>query len=139
MYDVLSTKYHVRLLALVSIAVVVVLGFGFKWYGGPGRLWFNNSGAAVFYEIFWCLAAFTFFPSAKYVLRIAASVFVITCALEFLQLSNAGVLIWIRSFRIGQYVIGTTFVWSDFIYYVIGCFLGWGWMKTLASPGMFKR
>ncbi len=41
-----------RLFALFSIAVVVPLGFGLKFYPGPVRGWVNNSLGGVAYEIF---------------------------------------------------------------------------------------
>jgi hypothetical protein len=123
----------VRLFALLSLMVVVPLGFGLKFYDGPGRLWPNNYGAAVMYEIFWCLAAFALFPSVKHAAVIAVAVFVATCVLECLQVCDAAVFRWVRSYEIGRYLIGTTFAWWDFPHYIAGCALGWAWMKALGG------
>ena len=115
------------------LALIVPLGFAFKLYGGPGHVWFNDYGAAVLYEVFWCLLAGLVFDPRKHALRIAVVVFVITCALEFLQLVDTPLLSAIRRYRLGQYLIGTTFVWWDFPHYVLGCVLGWWAVDGLDS------
>lgn len=75
-----------RLYLIVYLLIIVVMGFLFKYYTGPAREWFNNYGAAVFYEIFWCLLVFLLLPSRKAVKQIPLWVFAVTCGLEFLQL-----------------------------------------------------
>lgn len=75
-----------RLYFNLSLLIIVVMGFLFKYYTGPAREWFNNYGAAVFYEIFWCLLVFLLLPSRKAVKQIPLWVFAVTCGLEFLQL-----------------------------------------------------
>jgi hypothetical protein len=46
-------------------------------------------------------------------------VLAITCALEVLQLWHPPFLQAIRSTFAGRALIGTTFVWWDFIYYIV--------------------
>ena len=119
----------------LSLLVVTPLGFVFKFYSGPGNLWFNNYGAGVLYEIFWILLAFLFFPSKRSANVIPVSVFIITCILEFLQLWHPPFLAVIRSSFPGSALIGTTFVWWDFPHYVSGCLIGWIWVRFLLSRG----
>ena len=113
---------HVRV--LVVLAMVVPVGFATKFYPGPGRAWVNNSLSGVFYEVFWCLTAAMVFPHAR-PRSIAGVVFVITAALEFLQLWHPPFLQSVRRSFIGASLLGDTFVASDFAYYVAGCIAGW--------------
>ena len=118
--------------------IVTPLGFGFKFYAGPGRWWFNNYGAGVLYEVFWILVVFLFVARKQYVKKIPVWVFVVTCALEVLQLWNPWVLQEIRSYFLGKVLIGTSFVWLDFPHYAMGCILGWmliEWIVRRAEKG----
>jgi hypothetical protein len=121
----------IRVRTLLLIALVVPLGFGLKYYSGPGHAWCNLHGAAVLYEVFWCLAAFLVFPFGKAAIPIALSVFVATCGLEFLQLCHWPVLQAIRSCRAGVWLIGNGFDWWDFPHYVAGCCAGGIMLKYL--------
>jgi hypothetical protein len=110
---------------LIGLLLVVPLGFALKYYAGPGHVWCNLYGAAVLYEVFWCLVAFFFFPRKKNIPVIALGVFVITCILEFLQLWHPPLLELVRSYRVGVWLIGNGFDWLDFPHYAIGCGLGY--------------
>lgn len=113
--------------------VVTPLGFAFKFYSGPGNIWFNNYGAGLLYETFWILLASLFFHSKRSVNMIPVCVFIVTCILEFLQLWHPPFLGAIRSSFLGSALIGTTFVWWDFPHYVLGCLIGWIWIRLLLS------
>lgn len=117
---------------LISLCLIVPVGFYSKFYTGPAGKWANDSLGGVFYEIFWCLAIFLFLSREK-PWRIALAVFVGTCALEFLQLWHPPFLEFLRSHFIGQTLLGTTFAVSDFPYYVLGCGIGWAWMRYLGK------
>jgi hypothetical protein len=116
---------------ILSLLVVTPLGFAFKFYPGPGSGWFNNYGAGLLYEIFWILLVFLFFTSRKSANVIPVYVFIITCILEFLQLWHPPFLEILRSSFVGRALIGTTFVWWDFPHYVLGCLIGWVWLRFL--------
>jgi hypothetical protein len=118
---------------LLSLCIVTPTGFLFKNYSGPAAWWFNNYGAGLLYEVFWCLFVFFFLPNKKHTTHIAASVFVITCLLEILQLCQPPFLQQLRSTFLGAALLGTTFVWWDFPHYLLGCLLGWLWMRALAK------
>ena len=110
----------------------------FKFYNGFGRQWFNNSVAAIFYEVFWCLFAYLFLKGRRAIIQISVGVFVITGILEFLQLWHPPLLQQIRSTLVGRLILGTTFSWGDFFYYTIGCILGWFWLKQLEKSNAKK-
>jgi len=109
---------------MVSLLIVVPTGFYSKFYTGPGSNWANNSLGGVFYELFWCLLIFLFLSNSKPWI-IATLVLIITCFLEFLQLWHHPFLELIRSNFIGRIVVGTSFAWSDFLYYFLGCGIAW--------------
>jgi hypothetical protein len=85
------------------------------------------------YEIFWCMAVFLFRPCKAAATKIAVGVFLITSILEILQLWHPWFLQQVRSTFLGGALLGTTFVWWDFPYYVLGCFVGWVWMRALCK------
>jgi len=115
---------------LISILIIVPLGIYSKFYSGQAARWVNDSLGGVLYVIFWCLLAFLFLSNTK-TWKIAATVFIITCFLEFLQLWHPPLLEFFRNNFIGRTILGTTFTWSDFPYYLVGCGIGWLWMKSL--------
>ncbi|MDZ8055824.1 MAG: DUF2809 domain-containing protein [Aulosira sp. ZfuVER01] len=126
-------------LILLSALIVVVMGFFLKYYTGPGHQWFNNYGAAIFYEIFWCLFAYWFVRSQRAVKQIPIWVFIITCIIEFLQLWHPPVLEDIRATLIGKWLLGTTFAWWDFPHYLLGSALGWLWLRQLQGISNAKK
>jgi hypothetical protein len=126
-----SKRLRIRARTVLLLCFVIPAGFAFKWYKGPQRWWFNDYGAAVMYEIFWCLAAFLFWPYRRHSLRIASFVLTATCILEFMQLWKPPFLQIIRATFFGASLIGTTFVWWDFPHYVLGCALGWLLMRLI--------
>lgn len=117
---------------LISLLIVVPLGFLSKFYAGPAQNWVNNSLGGVFYEIFFCLLLCLILRKMKAHI-IATVVFFCTCALEFLQLWHPPLLQFIRSFFLGAAFLGTSFSWKDFPYYLIGSLIGWFWVKTLSE------
>ncbi|MEH2057745.1 MAG: DUF2809 domain-containing protein [Nostoc sp.] len=124
---------------ILSALIVVPMGFLFKYYNGLANQWFNDYGADVLYEIFWCLFAFGFFRSRAAVIQIPIWVFVITCIIEFLQLWHPPLLEEIRATLIGKLLLGTTFVWWDFPHYLLGCVLGWLWIRQIYGIGYAQK
>jgi hypothetical protein len=124
-----NTTQNLRI--MISLLIVIAMGFLFKFYSGFAHQWFNNYAAAIFYEIFWCLFVFLLVRNRKAVMQIPLWVFGITCILEFLQLWHPLILEQFRATFVGRLLIGTTFSWWDFVYYGVGCFLGWFWLRQL--------
>jgi hypothetical protein len=77
------------------------------------------------------LIVFAILHRKKFINKIPAWVFIITSALEVLQLWHPKFLEMIRSSFIGSALIGTTFSWLDFPHYAMGCFIGWQWLRWL--------
>lgn len=121
-----------RIKILISLLILVPLGFYAKFYSGPLKTWVNDSLCGVFYEIFWCLVFLFMFPNARPHI-IAVTVFFCTCILEFMQLWNPPFLEYLRSFFIGRTILGTTFALSDFLYYLMGSLAGYYLMVRLRS------
>lgn len=111
------------ILAIIVLFIIIPLGLFSKIYSGTGQEWVNNKLGGFFYEIFWCLIFFIILPKSKPI-RIVIGVFVVTCILEFIQLFDNSFLDIIRSNFIGRTIIGSSFTWSDFPYYLIGSVLG---------------
>ena len=120
-FSIISTK---KRWALILLLLISPLGFYTKIYSGPVAQWVNDSLGGVFYEIFWCLLVFLFLVKSR-AWVIAASVFIVTCFLEVLQIWHPEFLEIIRSYFIGRTVLGTSFNLYDFIYYFIGSGIGY--------------
>ena len=127
----------VQVKIVFSLMLITPLGFFSKLYKGPCNSWVNDSLAGVFYEIFWCLFVYLFFTSRK-PHNIAISVLCCTSLLELLQLWHPPVLENIRSTFLGRTLIGTSFSTTDFLYYIIGCFLGYLWLKNISFKNSNK-
>lgn len=110
---------NIRIKIILILVILIPLGFYTKVYAGPGSVWAHNSLGGVFYVIFWCLVAALInpqFPAWKNASLITA----FTCLLEFAQLIKAGWLEFLRSYFIGRIVLGHSFHWLDFPYYLAG-------------------
>jgi len=117
----------------LALFITTPTGFLFKWYSGPAHRWFNNYGAAVMYEIFWCMVIFLFYPHRKAITKIAVGVFLATSLLETLQLWHPWFLQQARSTFLGSALLGTTFIWWDFPHYILGCLIGWLCMRVISK------
>ncbi|MGD8242597.1 MAG: DUF2809 domain-containing protein [Desulfobacterales bacterium] len=115
---------------LVSILILLPVGFYTKFYSGPLSFWVNTSLGGLFYVMFWSLVIFLVRPTLT-PLKIGGLVLVLTCGLEFLQLWHPKFLESIRRYFIGRTLLGTTFAWMDFIHYFIGCLLSVGLLNHL--------
>ena len=128
--------FRLRLRIFFLILLIALLGFGSKLYSGIGSSWFNDSLAGLFYETFWCLVVFLIRPGLKPLL-IASWVFAMTSLLELLQLWHPAFLQIVRSTFIGAALIGNSFNWLDFPYYLAGCILGVLMMNHLNHHSYF--
>lgn len=110
---------------VISALLLIPLGLGVKFYGGPFKYWVNDSLGGVIYVIFWCFFLALFFRDFGRIKRLPIWVFVFTSLLECLQLWNPPFLNFIRNTFMGAALLGNTFTWSDFIYYFAGCLISW--------------
>jgi hypothetical protein len=115
---------------LLSLVFLVPAGFYSKIYNGPGQRWVEYHLGGLLYVIFGCLVL-VFILRKTPAWKIALIVFIVNCGLEFMQLWHPPLLEHIRSYQLGKALIGSSFDWSDFPYYVVGSIIGWGWLKLL--------
>ena len=117
-----------RLLAV--LAVITPLGLLTKLYTGPGASWVAGSAGGFLYVVFWIALLLALFPGLS---RAAAcsGVAAATCAIEFTQLWHPPFLERIRAHFLGHALIGSTFAWSDFPYYLAGALAGYALSVTL--------
>lgn len=122
-----SLKY--RLVLLVSIIILVPIGYVIRFAPNQTLPWLNDAIGSLAYEIFWVLL--TTFLSPRTSLRaIAVGVCLATCGLEWLQLWHPPFLEAARATLAGRLVLGNTFSWLDFPPYVVGSGLGWLWARS---------
>lgn len=109
---------------IIILLLIVPVGFYTKLYSGPFSMWVNDSLGGLFYIIFWSLLFKLFLPKVK-PLKIVTIVFMITCALEFLQLWHPYFLEFLRGNFFGQTILGSSFSWLDFPYYLAGAVMSY--------------
>ncbi|PSB24873.1 DUF2809 domain-containing protein [Stenomitos frigidus] len=118
-----------RLVLLVSISLIVPIGYIIRFAQGLTPEWLNDAIGSLAYEIFWVLLVSFLFP--RVALRpIAIGVCLSTCGLECLQLWHPPFLEAARATLPGRLVLGTTFNWLDFPPYFVGSWLGWLWARS---------
>jgi glycopeptide antibiotics resistance protein len=121
-----------RFALLISIIIIVPLGYVVRFAKEPGPEWLYDTFGSVAYEIFWILLVPLLFPKAS-ARWTAVGVCLATCGVEFLQLWQPPFLQAARATLPGRLVLGNTFSWSDFFSYFIGSFCGWVWMRFLQN------
>ena len=122
------------LVGLASVAIVASAGlYGKRYYHGPAEHWVHDSLGGVSYVILWCLVLAICLPKWPEA-RIAATVLVATCALEFLQLWHPPLLESLRANFLGRTILGSYFDWSDFTYYSAGSAMGYLWLRLMPPP-----
>ena len=113
---------HNRKWTIISLLIIIPIGFYTKFYTGPASIWVNNSMGGILYVIFWSLLIYLIVPKSN-PLKIVTFVFIVTGILEFIQLWHPVILEFIRSYFLGRIIIGSSFSWSDFFYYFIGAII----------------
>ena len=116
-----DNKLKKRLITFLCLCIAVASGFYmWRYYNGPGKYWVRYYYSGSVYVAIWCLLFFLLWPGRKNVIRIPVSVFIATCALELLQLWKPDFLQAFRSTLAGAALIGTSFVWLQFPFYILG-------------------
>ncbi len=115
-----------RLLHLATAMLLVPLGLATKFYTGPGAVWVADSAGGLLYVLFFIVLALALQPRWP-AAGVALSVLGITSALEVLQLWHPSWLAPFRATFIGHALLGNTFSWMDFPYYLAGALLGFGY------------
>jgi hypothetical protein len=118
-----------RLILFYLLILLIPIGILSKFYQGFFQNWINNSLGGILYVIAWITLVLLIQPRFNPI-WVAVWVFLATSFLEVLQLWHPPFFEAIRSTLMGRLLLGTTFVFSDFIYYGIGCILS-GWVFTV--------
>lgn len=109
---------------IVLIVLVAALGVLSKILPGGEGSWISNHLAGAFYVVELALILQLIFPDhLSFVLVLAA--FLGTSLVEFLQNWHPAFLEPIRNSFLGHTILGSTFSWLDFPWYVAGAFIGW--------------
>lgn len=116
---------------LGSAIALIPLGYSIRFHG-PGPEWLNDALGSVMYEMFWITLFLGIWPKVQ-PLKIAITVCLATCALEFLQLWHPPMLQTLRANLLGRLILGTTFSWADFPAYFAGSGLGFWLGRSLRS------
>ncbi len=119
-----------RLALLLSIVILVPIGYLVRFSQGAFPDWLHDASGSVAYEIFWIALVQFYYPKAS-IVKTAVAVCLATCAIEFLQLWQPPLLQAIRATLPGRLVLGNTFSWSDFPPYFVGSALGWIGIRQL--------
>ena len=120
------------------LAGLVPLGLGAKLYRGPAESWVRDSAAGALYVLFWCLLVLAARPTLP-PRAVAAAVLAVTCALEFAQLWQPPLLQQVRSTFLGHALIGSSFAWLDFPYYLAGALLSVALARAAGCEAAFVR
>jgi hypothetical protein len=107
---------------LLFLLLITPLGFYTKLYSGLASQWVNNSMGGILYVMFWSLLI-SLFVSKPNAFKIGTIIFLLTCAIEFLQLWQPAVLMHLRKSFIGRTILGTSFSLLDFVHYFLGFLL----------------
>ena len=128
--NLLKTRVITGLLLFVLSATGLWM---WRYYRGWEEYWIRYYISGIVYVMILSFGLFTIMPSRKNVLRIPLIVFVLTCGLEFLQLYKPPILQAFRATLIGAALIGTSFVWLQFPFYIGGALCSYFLLRILFS------
>jgi len=115
---------------LGGIAIIILLGYGMRFSQGMNAPLLQDIGGSVAYQILLMLVLAFIWPRLS-LLKCAVGVFFFSSALEFLQRWQSPFILGIRGTWVGRVILGTTFTWSDFPPYALGCLIGWVMLRYL--------
>lgn len=125
------SKRKSTILTFVLIVIVAALGVLAKILPSDPESWVSNHLAGTFYVVELALILYLIFPDhLSGVLVLAA--FLLTSLVEFFQNWHPAFLESVRASFLGHTILGSTFSWLDFPWYVAGAFIGWlllQWIK----------
>jgi Protein of unknown function (DUF2809) len=119
-----------RIALLIGMILIIPLGYGVRFATGLGSPEFQDIFGSIAYQVL-LMFVFAFFYPRTNLVKVAIGVFIVSSAIEFLQLWQVPWLQTIRATWAGRVLLGNTFLWSDFPPYAIGAFLGWICLKGL--------
>ncbi len=115
---------------LLALGAAVVVGLLLLLDLGPA--WLRTGLGGTLYVLAGIFGVLTLRPRLA-PLPVCAGVLTATCAIELLQLWHPPFLQAARATLAGQLLLGSTFAWSDFPYYLAGAVLGYFLARRLTS------
>ncbi len=113
-----------RFIIPIILCILIPLGFYTKAYTGWGEEYVHDHLGGIIYEVFFILLVLWVVPGLSPLVT-AVIVFSFTSGLEFLQLWKPPFLEAVRNTILGEALIGSSFSWADFPWYITGCVAGW--------------
>ncbi|MFO8234096.1 MAG: DUF2809 domain-containing protein [Bacteroidales bacterium] len=114
--------------AIIAFVIITALGLFSKLYPAFEGTFVSYKLSGLFYVIDLALLIFLLIPGHLTFLY-ALIAFFITSIIEFLQLLHPDFLVNIRETFLGHTVLGATFSWADFPWYIAGTVLSWLLLK----------
>ena len=110
--------------SIFLLGLIAALGFVTKLLPVFEGTWVANNLSGLFYVTELCLVVYIVFPgNPAFIYGLVA--FLLTSILEFLQLWEPQFLMSIRGSFVGHTILGSSFSWMDFLFYLGGALLGW--------------
>ena len=113
-----------RLALLFCMVCVIPFGYLVRFSTQLQAPLLQDIVGSVAYQIL-LMMVIAFISPPLSLVKSAVGVFIVSSAIEFLQLCQAPFLVAVRATWAGRVIIGNTFLWSDFPPYALGCLLGW--------------
>ena len=125
------------LIKLFLIIILIPLGLLTKVYSGIGSEFVTNQLGGIIYVVFFIVLTSLVFPKTT-PLKISLIVLCVTCLLEFSQLMQIDFINDLRKYFIIRALIGSVFNVLDFIFYLIGAFIGFGILSLIIKTVLKK-
>jgi hypothetical protein len=125
-----TTYRKYRLALLIGMILIIPLGYSVRFATGLGSPVFQDVFGSIAYQIL-LMFLFAFFYPRVNLVKVAIGVFILSSAIELLQLWQPPFLQAIRATWAGRVLLGNTFLLADFPPYAIGSFIGWLGLKRL--------
>ena len=103
----------------VYYAVIAMLCVPIGLYSKILPGWIAANLGGTIYVMFWGFVVLALFPHLS-PLKVALWTFAATCAVEFIYLCQSPFLLDVCATRGGWFVLGNSFSWKDFPYYLLG-------------------
>ena len=113
---------------IILIVLIAALGVLAKLIPNGNATWISNHLAGLFYVTELALILHLFF-SEQLIGLLVLIAFLLTSVVEFFQHWHPHFLEPVRASFIGHTILGSTFSWLDFPWYVGGAALGWLLLK----------
>ncbi len=119
-----------RLRILIALGLLILVGGAMKL---SGVTWLANSVGGVLWVLFFAGVGLLPRPRRDAAIPAAGAAFGLACLVEISQLADVAGLESIRRTFPGRLLVGTTFAWSDFVYYALGAVAAWCLARRLTA------